>query len=311
MKRNMINYSEQRPLVCVIVLNWNGYAVTRECLLSLRFVRYLRFKTVIVDNGSSDGSVDKLRSEFGEVDIYSLPKNIGFAGGNNEGVRYAITTYGPEYCLLLNNDTEVAPDFLDGLVDAALTSDRIGAVVPKIYYFSDRNRIWYAGGYYNPISGIGEHYGRDHADCLRFSKARFISFMNGCACLISVDVIRKVGLFDSSFFASGEDTEFSVRLCRTGYRIFYAPLAHVWHKVSVTTDGQVGEWFRIYLSTRNTIKLQRKHGRLQFPFFLLYFSFRWILYMEIKYALRGDFCSCQALWWGLRDGFTNELRFTG
>lgn len=305
----MINHIEQRPLVCIIVLNWNGYTLTRECLKSLQFVRYPRFKTIVVDNGSSDGSIDKLRSEFGEVDVLPLAKNIGFAGGNNEGVRYAITAYNPEFCLLLNNDTEVAPTFLDVLVEAALVGDRIGAVVPKIYYFSEKNVIWYAGGYYNPISGIGEHYGRRHIDSPRFSKARYISFLNGCACLISVDAIRKVGLFDASFFASAEDTELSIRLQHGGYRIFFAPAAHVWHKVSATTDSQVGEWFRLYLSTRNTVKLQRQHARYHFPLFLLYFCFRWVLYMQLKYAVRKDFASCRALLRGLKDGFTNKLSY--
>lgn len=133
------------PLVYVLILNWNRRDDTVECLESLRAVKFPRLATVVVDNGSTDGSVCHIRDHFPEVTVIENRVNLGFAGGNNVGIQYALKM-GADAVLLLNNDTIVAPDFVDELVRVCATDPRIGMCGSTILYYSRRTLLWYAGG---------------------------------------------------------------------------------------------------------------------------------------------------------------------
>ncbi len=147
----------------IIVLNWNSYDVTRDCLLSLRRLEYSQHEVVLVDNGSVDSSPEKLAQEFPEVRMIRNPTNLGFAGGNNVGIRHALSR-GTDYLLLLNNDTVVAPNLLSELVRVSESSPQIGMVNPKIYYAEPADRIWYAGGRYEPWRTFPKHFGLRRRD---------------------------------------------------------------------------------------------------------------------------------------------------
>ena len=133
------------PLVYVIVLTCNGKDDTLECLKSLQQVTYSNVRLLLVDNASTDRTVEAVEERFPGVEVISNQSNLRFAGGNNIGIRYALDR-GAEYVLLLNNDTVVDGDFLMQLVHAAEKERAIGMVGPKIYYYDDRRRIWFAGG---------------------------------------------------------------------------------------------------------------------------------------------------------------------
>src|SRR5260221_6018899 len=144
------------PYINIIILNWNGFEVTRDCLHSLGQINYKNFKTILIDNGSHDSSVDKLKSEFSgfNIDFISLDTNQGFTGGNNIGFEYCKNKYNPDYYLLLNNDTVVDKFFLKEMVDAFSTITNCYAVVPKIYYYDDKSLIAYAGGHSYRMTGL-------------------------------------------------------------------------------------------------------------------------------------------------------------
>jgi GT2 family glycosyltransferase len=181
----------RQPKVSIIVLSWNSYDVTRDCLLSLRKIDYPAFEVVLVDNGSVDGSGKKLAQDFPEVKVILNDKNLGFTGGNNVGMRDVLAR-GTDYLLLLNNDTIVAPNFLTELVHVAESDERISMVNPKIYYFEPADKIWYAGGEYVPWKTFPVHFGLRESDVGSYDQTKEVSFVSGCALLVKAEVVQKV-----------------------------------------------------------------------------------------------------------------------
>ncbi len=264
------------PRVAVIILNWNGLKDTRECLDSIRKATYPNCRVVVVDNGSSGDDVAVLRSTCSDlIDLVVNDRNYGFSEGCNAGIRYAMANLSPDYLLLLNNDTIVALDFLDEMTRVALSDPRIGIVGPKIYYYDEPQRIWYAGGKINYWLGRMYHRGIGKPDSAAFSRTIDIDFASGCCMLISREVITQVGLLDPVFFFGNEDYDISIRAARRGYRLVYAPGARIWHKVGSST-GNVRyrrSSFNTYQYGKTYFALRRKH--LSTPQF--YTSVLWYL----------------------------------
>lgn len=299
-----------KPHICIIILNWNGYEVTRECLLSLKNISYRNYTIVLVDNGSVDNSIDKLSPEFNQIDYLELDKNYGFTGGNNKGIEYAKKKYNPDYFLLLNNDTEVTPNFLDNLIKPFFSSKNVYAAVPKIYYFDRRNVIWCAGGEVRILTGNVKEYGKNRKDSDKTSVQRKVGFMNGCAALLSNKAIQEIGLLDDMFFAYSEDSDYSLRILKSGHSIVYVPSSVIYHKVSQTFKSNSNNWFKNYLATRNIVLLQRKHlHKMVFPIFVLWFLFRWVIYVSAKVILKGQFKNATMITRGFLDGLTNTKRY--
>ncbi|MEI6059276.1 MAG: glycosyltransferase family 2 protein [Bacteroidota bacterium] len=299
----------KEPHICIIVLNWNGYNVTRDCLLSLQKISYPHYTIILVDNGSTDNSIEKLSKEFHQVDYFPLDRNYGFTGGNNKGIVYALNKYNPDYFLLLNNDTEVCTDFLDQLLQPFLSRPSVYATVPKIYFFDKKDSIWYAGGKVSRLTGIVTEYGKHQKDSKATSVQKTVGFMNGCAALLSKKAILEIGLLDEIFFAYSEDTDYSLRITKSGHTIVYVPESVVYHKVSYSFRNNAN-WFKFYLASRNLILLQRKHlDTLLFPIFILWFSIRWVIYLSLKLTIKRQFKSVLAIFQGVWDGLTSKKRY--
>ncbi|WP_026632564.1 glycosyltransferase family 2 protein [Dyadobacter alkalitolerans] len=303
-----------RSSVSIIILNWNGYDVTRECLESLYQIDHDNYHIVLVDNGSHDGSVEKIRAEFGDLklDILDLKKNLGFTGGNNEGIVFAKEKYNSDYYLLLNNDTTVEPNFLTEMLKTFDNNPKCYAVVPKIYFSHAPNVIWFAGGKISPVTGIVKHYGIDQQDTGKYDEGKTIEYMNGCCALISSASIESVGVLDNIFFANTEDVDYSMRIIKSGHTIEYNPKAVIYHKFNHTFKSNRGKWLAFYLTARNKILLQKKHySSMKLPVFYLVFGVRWVLYLTVKLTISGDHKSVKAIYWGVNDGIRNRLRFVG
>jgi hypothetical protein len=298
------------PLVAIIILNWNDYEMTRACLLSLRSVDYSRAKIVVVDNGSRDGSVERLASGFAETHLLPLDKNHGFAGGCNHGIRWALDHLSPDYILLLNNDTVVEAGFLSAMIQRAESAETIGAVVPKILYHDHPEMIWYAGGSLDFFRGLGRHVGRKKMDGPEFNLAKPVSFATGCAVLIKSSVIRRVGLLDESLFSYAEDLDWSIRVGLHGYRIYYEPLARVWHKVAWRSRREGTSYMPVYLATRNVLKVQFRYARwYHYLIFIPWFGLRWIGYMSLKLLIAGDYKGVSGLFRGVADSLSQRNRY--
>jgi GT2 family glycosyltransferase len=237
--------------VSIVILNLNGYEDTRECLESIRHVRYANLEVILVDNGSSDESSKHLKSEFPEVRLLMSQQNLGFGGGCNLGIEDALR-HGADFVLLLNNDTIVDPDFLRILIETGETDPQIGILGPKIYYASDPKRIWFAGGFVRLKSGRFGHFGQGRIDeDGHFAKMEETGWITGCALLIKSYVFQEIGFLDSELFAYSEDADFCLRARSAGYKCIFMPDAKVWHKISRTSGAQSP--FALYLGTRNQL----------------------------------------------------------
>ena len=225
--------STSPPCVAIIILNWNGRDDTLACLASLSRLDYRANKIIVVDNGSADDSVTAIRTNFPQVTLIETGDNLGYVGGNNVGLDHA-RTLGTDYALLLNNDTEVAPDFLSLLIQAAEVDPTIGIVGPLIYYFDRPDVVWSAGGAIDWQRGSTHMIGLNEVDQEQFGSIPHpVEFVTGCALLIKMPVIEQVGMLNTRFFAYYEETEWCVRVTRAGFKILLVPQAKIWHKISL------------------------------------------------------------------------------
>ncbi|MGD0339197.1 MAG: glycosyltransferase family 2 protein [Bacteroidota bacterium] len=222
------------PLVYIIVVTWDGKNDTLECLRSLQKISYPRSKVVVVDNASVDGTVEAVRMEFPGVEILRNETNLRYAGGNNRGISFALDQ-GAGVVLLLNNDTIVDPGFLSVLVQTLMSDAKNGIIGPKILYYSDPQRIWYAGGKIDWWQGWVSHIGIREVDHAQHDTITTTGYVTGCCMLVKRDVIERCGMLDESYFLYGEDVDWCLRASREGYRIIFQPQARVWHKVSASS----------------------------------------------------------------------------
>lgn len=267
--------------VAVIVVNWNNAQDTIDCVNSLKKINYKNFKVFLVDNGSTDGSLEKLRPFADEnIEIIETGKNLGFSGGNNVAVEKALAEKF-DFILLLNNDTTVNPDFLSELVRVAEGDPKIGIVGSKIYFYDNPKRIWYGGGKFTWFGG-GRHLQYEEIDKNpEESNPKETGYMTGCSFLIKSEVVRKIGGLDERFFLYYEDTDWSLSAKEVGYKIVYAPSSKVYHKVS-RTASQIGDPIIHYYHIRNALLLSQKHA----PFFILIGIYIWSVIHYLKQVIK-------------------------
>ncbi|MGH9644244.1 MAG: glycosyltransferase family 2 protein [Terriglobales bacterium] len=295
------------PKVAIIVVNWNTYAVTRECLLSLQEANYPSIDKILVDNASSDGSSERLAAEFEDVTVLRNCENLGFTGGNNVGILHALRR-GAEYVLLLNNDTIVSPGFLSSMISVAEGDPEIGILNPTIYYAAAPEKIWYGGGEFSLWHGFARHRQNRKSSASSFKPSRDVTFITGCALLIKSKVIRRIGLLDDKFFMAYEDADWSVRARKAGFKAVYVAEAEIWHKESYTIRTRKCKSRRDYYNARNALIVARKHARVyHWPSFITcYVAF--LLYRAGGYLLYGQLDRIAALYRGAREGLTQPLR---
>jgi GT2 family glycosyltransferase len=237
--------------VAVVVLSWDGLDDTLGCLASLADVAHPRLTTIVVDNGSTDGTSEAVRDAFPDVELVRLEDNLGFAEGNNVGMRRALEL-GADYVLVLNNDVEVDPGFVTALLREARRRPDAGALCSKILYMEPHDLIWFAGATFDPRSGYnGRQIGYREVDDGRFEAVTETDRACGAAMLVPRSVLAEVGLFDADLFFYSEDVDWSLRARAAGYRHYVVPASKLWHKVSVTSGGENSPT-SLYYGVRNT-----------------------------------------------------------
>lgn len=246
------------PKVACIVLNYDGREVTLQALESLSAMTYPAFDLLVVDNGSTDGSLEAVAERFPEVTQVRTEENLGPAGGANLGIRHALEA-GYDYLLILNNDIEVAPDMLTELVARAESDRSAGVVGPKGYYYWDRERLWSAGDRIVFREAVTRKRGQGEIDRGQYDRDEEMGYVSGCAQLVKRRVFEEVGLWDPIFHLAFEDADFCLRARRAGWRCWYAHRAKLWHMVSVSTGGYKGP--KTYHTARSTAIFVRRHAR--------------------------------------------------
>jgi GT2 family glycosyltransferase len=298
-----------QPRVSIIILTWNSYDVTRDCLASLEKIDYPNREVVVVDNGSGDGSPDRLAKDFPLVRFIRNERNLGFTGGNNVGIRDALGRR-PDYLLLLNNDTLVARDFLGKMVELAETDPTIGILTPKIYFADPADRIWFAGGRYRKGRSFPECFGMGKRDDGSYDQVQEVSFVSGCAFLIKAQVVEKIGLLDDSLFLGFEDVDWSIRAVKAGFKGMYVANAFIWHKEGYDTKRNLGKAGKDFYYVRNSIVMARKHlSRVYWPLFALSLS-KYLAYRSLGYLIRGEPGRVKALLRGIPAGYQVRIDTT-
>lgn len=299
------------PKVAIIILNWNGWRDTIECLESLQRLNYPNYQIIVVDNGSTDDSKEKIKAwangevftkfKFFEVNLKYKPvkvieydrltaeagglpdlentmaaispnrrmvliateANLGFAGGNNVAIRYAMNR-GVDYIWMLNNDTVVDEMALTKMVELAERDRRIGVVGSKLLFYDRPNVVQEAGGpkviLWAGLAFMKNYNQEDRND----DHAEKIDFVSGASSLIRFEAIYDVGLLDEEFFMYGEDLEWQIRAKARGWGIMYCPESRVWHKLGASSGGSRSP-FHEYHTTRGMIRLVRRYSWKTLP----------------------------------------------
>jgi len=224
------------PLISTIILNWNGRELLAPCIRSVKEQTYPNMEIILVDNASTDGSVEFMKNLFADLRVIVNPKNLGYGGGNNRGMGET----GGEYIFILNSDTEIQEDCVQLLWKAIQRNDTIGVTTPKILLYDQRSTIDAAGLTIYP-DGLSIGRGRLEPE-EKFQRGAEVFFGSGCASLYRKAMLEDVGLFDEDFFAYAEDTDLGWRARLAGWKAYYVPEAVVYHHHS--------KKFGIYSSTK-------------------------------------------------------------
>jgi GT2 family glycosyltransferase len=271
--------------IAIVTVNFNTAYDTNMFLKSLDHVKTSGFNlfTIIVDNGSKEHF--HLQENKDDVILIRIDDNTGFTGGYNRGIQEALQR-NADYVLAINNDTILDPAMIEELLTVYETHDKVGIVVPKIYFakghefHKDRYRqdelgkvFWYAGGYFDWANIQSVHRGVDEVDYGQYDKTEETGFITGCCMLIKREVLEKVGMFDEHFFLYYEDADLCCRVIRAGYKLYYAPKAILQH-INASSSGGAGNILQDYFITRNQMLFGMRYAPLKSKFALLRQSIR-------------------------------------
>jgi GT2 family glycosyltransferase len=249
----------------VVVLNWNGREDTLRCLESLRRLEHPGVTVICVDNGSVDGSQQAIRERFPDVQLIEAGANLGYAGGNNLGIRRALEQ-GAEWVMLVNNDATVAPDAIDGFARAAAGDPRAGILAGKVFFADRPSTIWFAGQRVGELLGYsGRPRGYGRPDGPRYARVEPTGRAVGALMAVSRAAIDTVGVFDEDLFAYVEDVDWALRVRAAGMHVLFAPGARAWHRVSASTGGEARSTHTLYYGVRNTVVVLERRRPLPAP----------------------------------------------
>lgn len=252
--------STGRPSVWLVIVVYNSYADTADCLRSLEAATWPALHTVLVDNGSTDGSGELLLREFPEVIHLRSEDNLGFAGGCNLGIREALAA-DADYICLLNNDTIVEPGFIEPLVERAALEPRTGIIGGRILYDEAGDAgdvIWFAGGQIDRRTGYTTHRGQDLPDGPSFRRPSLTDYITGCLFFVRAGLFHQLGLLDERMFMYCEELDFCLRARRAGFSCFYEPDSVIRHRVSRSMGGAYRPLY-YYYQVRNLMEVYRVH----------------------------------------------------
>lgn len=257
--------------IAVVIVNWNGKNDTLACLQSFYHTQY-RFpiRLIVIDNASSDGSVAAIGGNFPDVKLIVNKHNLGFTGGNNQGIKFALKELA-QFIFLVNNDTLFSAHTIEDLVHCFERRQNCSIAGPKIYFApgyefhkkrykqSERGRVlWYAGGLIDWPNIRGYHRGVDEIDHGQYDHEEPTDFISGCAMMIKSEVFTRVGLFDERYYLYYEDLDFNIRVHKAGGSIYYVPSSILWHKNAGSSYS--GSEIQDYFITRNRLLFGLQHA---------------------------------------------------
>jgi len=236
------------PSINIILLNWNGIEDTVECLRSIEKLTYPNVTAIVVDNGSKDNQAKRIADSFPDAVVLPQKENLGFCGGCNVGIKYALD-HEADYVMLLNNDTVVTPGLIEDLLGAFQAAPNLGAVSPLILEWED-DKVWFSRARWVAAEGqFRLSFPGEKHDDLKNASLYQSEFACGCCVMVPAEVFRKEGLLDERYFAFYDEAEWCARIRRRGLESYVVPSAVIYHKVSRSTPSLVST----YLLTRNRL----------------------------------------------------------
>lgn len=247
------------PKVFIIILNFNSFEDTKECLISLQEIDYSNYEIVVVDNSSTDSSYEKLKKEFCEYNIIKCNENLGYANGNNIGIKYALEK-GADYVCILNNDVVVENNFLTKIIKIMEESKDIGLAGPCICNYEDKNIIQAMGANINLYSGLtqGKYKGYRYNDIPH--RDALVDYLGGACFVCRKEVFEKIGLIPENYFLFFEETEFCYKAGKKGYKLLCVYESKIYHKGSSTISKYNG--LSYYFLNRNRVVFIRRNANL-------------------------------------------------
>ncbi|MEI9917737.1 MAG: glycosyltransferase family 2 protein [Bacteroidota bacterium] len=294
---------DPKPLVSIVTVNFNQTAVTRDLLLSLKKISYTNIETIVIDNGSSDDSISSLAVEFPEIQLIKTHQNLGFAGGNNVGIKVAKG----DYLLLLNNDVEVTPGFLEPLVETLENNPEAAVASPKIVYYGRDEMIQYAGSSkINTFTGRGRRIGYLETDKGQYDYIRPTELGHGACIMVSRKAISTVGLMPEDYFLYYEEHDWTETMKRHNFKVYYVGTSKIYHKESVSTGRNSP--LKTYFLSRNRLLFARRNS----SGIVLLISILYIVFIALPkniFQLRSDKANSRAYMRGVLWNFFGEQKF--
>ncbi len=272
-------------LVYIIIVNWNNWKDTLACMESILENGYADFRLLVVDNGSIDSSEERIRMwaiEKGHsVEIIQTGANLGFTGGNNAGLKYALREKDCDYLWILNNDTVIDKNALRALVNCIESAPSIGMAGSKLLYYTEPSKIQNAGGCkIAPCLGNSVVVANNVLDDGSWESPFEPDYINGASLLVKKEVVEKIGLFDENYFLYWEDADWGVRARRAGYKLIYCPESRVFHKEG-GTGGKLNP-LTDYYWTRNGLYFVKKFYWWYVPLVIGAYFFKFLIVRPLK-----------------------------
>lgn len=298
--------------VSIILVNYNGSKDTIECIESILKSTYKNFCIIIVDNKSYKYEFDLLNNYIlsennSKIILIKGDYNLGFAGGNNIGIKEALKL-NSDYVFLLNNDTLIEKNTIEYILRDINNIKNCGIIAPKICYYPDTKRIWYAGGRINWRKCVTIHLGEKKIDNGNYDKIKKTDFITGCAMFIKLDVVKKVGFMPKEYFMYFEDVDYCEMIKKAGYYLYFDGNAKIYHKVSASSGGEESA-FSIEYGTRNRkyfiTKYKKEMGIFNYISSMFYLYLTRIIKIII-FAFKGDTDKMHAVINGLKGKVINN-----
>ncbi len=292
-----LNGTPALPLVSIITVDYRQLEVTCELLDSIAKLAYPNLETIVVDNGAMGDNTAAYRTHLPDAQVIVSVENLGFAGGNNLGIRQAKG----DFIFLVNNDTVISDGLIEALV-ARCQQPGVGVASPKIKYFDQPKVIQYAGfSQVNPLTGRNEAIGKGEEDKGQYDTARPVPYAHGAAMMLRREVLEKLGLMPEAFFLYYEELDWCEQIRRGGYEIWYEPVAYILHKESTST-GKSSPLKTKYLTRNRILFMRRNFQGWKLAAFLLFFCAVSFPVHAVKLLLKGDFKNLKALAEGTKAG---------
>ena len=305
--------------IAIIIVDWNGVEVTKNCLDSLKKLNPTNdysLEIILVDNASTIPVKAQLQAEYHYVHYFRNESNLGFTGGNNVGIRYAIER-GSDYFLLLNNDTTVEPDFLQQLFDIMETHPEAGAVQPRIYFEHEKKLLWNGGNGFMDVFGHTLVKGYRKKNRPKYEKCQEQKWLTACAMMFNLERLKKpeLVLMNEQYFTNYEDVELSFRIRRAGFKLYYLPESVVYHIAGYSTNTRkktkegFTHPFMVYMNSRNRLFVIREYSPVYYYPTIVLFHFFYYTLLLAYFLLRNRRQKLKKVLEAIKDGLFTDYHF--